>query len=101
MSLTREKSYITTDYSEEGSSSNAGSECESDSEFGSDLSSDLCLDSDLDSDYQYYLSAQQQWEESIDQMTKLIHLVLFPLLGKFVGRKMAMYIWGSVAERLF
>lgn len=54
-----------------------------------------------DEDYEYdslaELSAQQQWEQSVDQITKLFSQVVFPLIGKALGRKFSHLVWGRVA----
>ncbi|GEQ66735.1 hypothetical protein JCM33374_g398 [Metschnikowia sp. JCM 33374] len=60
-----------------------------------------------DSDYysetesEYDLTAQEHWEESINQLTGLVHFVIFPLLGKFLGRKSAHIIWRKIANWWF
>lgn len=56
--------------------------------------------SDLESEYSAYsdeLSAQQHWEESLEQVNGLLTMVLFPLLGKIIGRRFAHGIWRRVA----
>lgn len=63
---------------------------ESESEFESSF------DSDLDSDFA--LTAQQQWEESINQLTSLVNYVFFPYLGKFLGRRAAHTFWRRFAD---
>lgn len=62
---------------------------------------DLEYESDTESENEYSLSAQQQWEESIRVITELINHMLFPLLGKLVGRRVAHSVWRRVAEYLF
>ena len=47
----------------------------------SDSLSDASLDLDEDA-----LLAQQEWEESIEQLQKLLSLVLLPMAGKYFGR---------------
>ena len=37
--------------------------------------------------------AQRQWEESLQQLSKLLNWVLLPLLGKYMGRRMAKTLW--------
>lgn len=34
-----------------------------------------------------YLAAQQEWEESINQLNQLVSFVLLPTIGKFFGRR--------------
>jgi len=54
----------------------------------SDSLSDSSLDSDEDA-----LLAQQEWEESIEQLQKLFSLVLLPMAGKYFGRTFS--YWGE------
>lgn len=62
---------------------------------------DLEYESDTESENEYALSAQQQWEESIGVISELINHMLFPLIGKLIGRRVAHSVWKSVAEYLF
>ncbi|KAM9904390.1 hypothetical protein OXX69_007579 [Metschnikowia pulcherrima] len=50
---------------------------------------------------EYGLSAQEQWDESIKQITGLVNFVIFPLLGKLLGRRTAHIIWRKVANWWF
>jgi hypothetical protein len=34
-----------------------------------------------------YLLAQQEWEESIEQLQQLVGVVLLPFVGKWLGRR--------------
>ncbi|CAK7894286.1 mitochondrial import protein 2 [[Candida] anglica] len=63
-------------------------------------SEDYEYDSDDSSSYDA-LSAQQQWEESVKQITGLVNMVIFPLIGKLLGRRMAHVIWGRFANWWF
>lgn len=63
--------------------------------------SDSESDSGYYSDSEYGLTAQQQWEESIEQIRGLVNLVLFPLLGKVLGRRTAHIIWHRFADWWF
>lgn len=45
--------------------------------------------------------ARRQWEESLVQLNQAVNWVILPLLGKFLGRKMAMWTWKWVASRLY
>ena len=54
----------------------------------SDSLSDSSLDLDEDA-----LLAQQEWEESIEQLQKLFSLVLLPMAGKYFGRSFS--YWGE------
>lgn len=47
------------------------------------------------------LSAQQQWEESLEQLNKVLNWVLLPLIGKFMGRRMAKVLWQHAMEYLW
>ncbi|CAI4620715.1 BAI_1a_G0035540.mRNA.1.CDS.1 [Saccharomyces cerevisiae] len=42
--------------------------------------------------------AQRQWEESLQQLNKLLNWVLLPLLGKYIGRRMAKTLWNRFIE---
>ncbi|KAM9924700.1 hypothetical protein OXX59_004344 [Metschnikowia pulcherrima] len=50
---------------------------------------------------EYDVSAQEQWDESIKQITGLVNFVIFPLLGKLLGRRTAHIIWRKVAKWWF
>ena len=54
--------------------------------------SDSLSDSSLDSEEEALL-AQQEWEESIEQLQKLLSLVLLPMAGKYFGRTFS--YWGE------
>ncbi|PJP08348.1 Mim2p [Saccharomyces cerevisiae] len=43
--------------------------------------------------------AQRQWEESLQQLNKLLNWVLLPLLGKYIGRRMAKTLWSRFIEQ--
>ncbi|SCW04228.1 LAFE_0H08900g1_1 [Lachancea fermentati] len=62
----------------------------------------LAYDYDYDSDEDDYesqlLSAQQQWEESIEQLNQVLNWVLLPLIGKFLGRRTALRLWKRFME---
>lgn len=57
-------------------------------------------ESDLMDDYYegQLLDAQKQWEESLDQLNKVLNWILLPLVGKFLGRRVAKTIWKGVME---
>ena len=42
--------------------------------------------------------AQRQWEEWLQQLNKLLNWVLLPLLGKYIGRRMAKTLWSRFIE---
>ncbi|CAI4046068.1 hypothetical protein SKDZ_12G1500 [Saccharomyces kudriavzevii ZP591] len=55
--------------------------------------------SDEDTSLSYELAdAQRQWEESLLQLSKLLNWVLLPLLGKYMGRRMAKTLWSRFIE---
>ncbi|KAF3985990.1 hypothetical protein FT663_05068 [Candidozyma haemuli var. vulneris] len=62
-------------------------------------------DTDIDyyseSDSEYYLSAQEQWEESLKQIEGLVNFVLVPLIGKLLGRRTAHVLWRRFADWYF
>lgn len=45
--------------------------------------------------------SQQQWDESMEQLNKVCIFVIFPLLGKFVGKKVANIIWKRIASKIW
>ncbi|KDQ63514.1 hypothetical protein JAAARDRAFT_120068 [Jaapia argillacea MUCL 33604] len=51
-----------------------------------DSSSTTSSDDYYDSDDEYRL-AQQEWEESIQQLQQLVSMVLLPFFGKWLGRR--------------
>lgn len=55
-------------------------------------------DDDYDSDDELIDDAQEQWEESVEQLKKLFYLILLPLTGKFFGRRFAYYSWRRYVE---
>ncbi|CAH2352821.1 mitochondrial import protein 2 [[Candida] railenensis] len=67
--------------------------------------SDGEYDSSYESDYSSvsgdYLTAQQQWEESVNQVKELFNMALFPMIGKVIGRRMAHMVWAKVADWWF
>lgn len=62
------------------------------------LDSTASSDGSLDSDDEYQL-AQQEWEESLAQLTQLVSIVLMPYFGKWLGRRWS--YWGELAFFLF
>ena len=54
----------------------------------SDSLSDSSLDLDEDA-----LLAQKEWEESVEQLQKLLSFVLLPMAGKYFGRTFS--YWGE------
>lgn len=57
-----------------------------------DSTSDSLSDSSLDFDEDALL-AQQEWEESMEQLQKLFSFVLLPMTGKYFGRTFS--YWGQ------
>ncbi|SCU90260.1 LADA_0F02850g1_1 [Lachancea dasiensis] len=55
---------------------------------------------EVDYDYEL-LTAQQQWEESLEQLSQVLNWVLLPLLGKFLGRRTALRIWKNVMDYMW
>ncbi|KAH3901936.1 Mim2p SCDLUD_001721 [Saccharomycodes ludwigii] len=45
--------------------------------------------------------AQEEWEQSLQQLSEALNWVIFPLLGKFLGRRCAHNIWRSFMEYLY
>lgn len=51
-----------------------------------------------DEEYKMLLDAQEQWEQSLQQLNQVLNWIMLPLLGKFLGRKLAWRIWrGAMA----
>lgn len=63
-----------------------------------DDTSDDEYDYDYETDSNYELDAQQQWEESLRQIEGLFSMLLFPLIGKALGRKFSHRIWRNIAD---
>ncbi|KAL4070849.1 hypothetical protein J3A83DRAFT_4373038 [Scleroderma citrinum] len=58
--------------------------------------SDASLDSESDlsySDSEDYRLAQQEWEESMQELQQLAFVLLLPWLGKFLGRKTSYWLF--------
>jgi len=49
-------------------------------------------DHSYDSDEDYRL-AQQEWEESLEQLNQIVTVVLLPFFGKFLGRRWSHWIF--------
>lgn len=54
--------------------------------------SDSLSDSSLDLDEEALL-AQQEWEESMEQLQKLFSFVLLPMAGKYFGRSFSYWAY--------
>ncbi|KAJ7596908.1 hypothetical protein C8J56DRAFT_773510 [Mycena floridula] len=50
------------------------------------LDDDLSSNSSSSSEDDYRL-AQQEWDENLHQLQQLVSMVLFPMLGKYLGRR--------------
>ncbi|KAJ8520131.1 hypothetical protein ONZ45_g3013 [Pleurotus djamor] len=48
---------------------------------------DFHSESSFDSEDEDYLLAQQEWEESLQQLRQLVGGLLLPYFGKFLGRR--------------
>lgn len=40
--------------------------------------------------------AQQEWEESLEQLQQLVAIVFLPYLGKFLGRRWSHWGWFTI-----
>lgn len=58
-------------------------------------------DSDDSDDSDEFLTAQRQWEESMNQLSGLFTMVFFPVVGKVIGRRAAHMVWARIASRIF
>ncbi|RCK66244.1 hypothetical protein Cantr_03534 [Candida viswanathii] len=56
---------------------------------------------DYTSESEYELSAEEHWEESVKQLATLFSIVVFPMLGKLLGRRFSKIIWRRVANWWF
>lgn len=57
---------------------------------------------DYESDSESFeLSAQEHWEESMKQVEGLLSFIIFPLIGKVLGRRFSHVIWKRVANWWF
>jgi hypothetical protein len=52
-------------------------------------------DSSYDPEEEYRL-AQQEWEESLEQLQQLVSIVLMPFVGKWLGRRWS--YWGEFRD---
>jgi hypothetical protein len=50
-----------------------------------------------DSDEEYAL-AQREWEESMEQLQQLVSIVVFPFLGRYLGRRWS--FWRTYATAI-
>lgn len=66
--------------------------------YDTDTDIDYVSDLDYDTDDSYALTAQEQWEESLRQINGLVNLLVFPLLGKMLGRRFSHMLWRRVAD---
>jgi hypothetical protein len=55
---------------------------------------DLSSDTSYDAEEDYHL-AQQEWEESLQQLHQLLTVVLMPFMGKWLGRRWS--YWGQLS----
>ncbi|KAF8230667.1 hypothetical protein L208DRAFT_1105464, partial [Tricholoma matsutake] len=56
-------------------------------------SSDTSYDADED-----YRLAQQEWEESLQQLHQLLTVVLMPFLGKWLGRRWSYWAYARYLQ---
>lgn len=61
--------------------------------------------SSVDTDEEYedlgLIEARRQWEESLVQLNHAVNWVILPLLGKFFGRRAALWTWKWVANKFY
>ncbi|CAO3596781.1 unnamed protein product [Absidia cylindrospora] len=50
-------------------------------------------DDDEDDYSEYSYDAEAEWEESKAQMNALFSLVIFPFVGRWLGRKLSFWVW--------
>lgn len=66
-----------------------------------DLTDSSSIVTDTEEESEALKEARRQWEESLVQLNQVINWVILPLLGKFLGRKVARWTWKWVAGRLY
>ncbi|CCC68600.1 hypothetical protein NCAS_0B05160 [Naumovozyma castellii] len=47
------------------------------------------------------IEAQQQWDESLEQLNKVLNWILLPMIGKIAGRRVAGVIWRRVMNYIW
>ncbi|CAL9732780.1 mitochondrial import protein 2 [Monosporozyma unispora] len=63
--------------------------------------SEVSTDDDDEYEDLAVIEARKQWEESLVQLSQVLNWVVLPLLGKFFGRKAALWTWKWVANKLY
>ncbi|KAK6456363.1 uncharacterized protein RJT20DRAFT_141015 [Scheffersomyces xylosifermentans] len=58
-------------------------------------------DDEIDSEFSYELTAQEQWEESLKQINGLVNFIIFPMIGKVLGRRFSHLLWRRIADWWF
>lgn len=48
---------------------------------------------EFEEEYKMLLDAQEQWEQSLEQLNQVVNWIVLPLLGKYLGRKLAWRLW--------
>lgn len=46
------------------------------------------------------LNAQQHWEQSLLQLNQVLNWIILPLVGSFLGRRIAVVIWKRIGNLL-
>ncbi|CUS25037.1 LAQU0S25e00474g1_1 [Lachancea quebecensis] len=59
------------------------------------------VDTDEEDYESQLLSAQQQWEESLEQLSQVFNWILLPLVGKYLGRRTALRVWKNVMQYIW
>ncbi|KAI8140724.1 hypothetical protein BJV82DRAFT_581071 [Fennellomyces sp. T-0311] len=68
-----------------------------------DYEDDISIDDDLDSqggDSYYSYDAEAEWEESKEQLNALFSLVIFPFVGRWLGKKFSFWLWSRYSSSL-
>ncbi|CAM0141707.1 hypothetical protein VKS41_007763 [Umbelopsis sp. WA50703] len=55
------------------------------------------LDEDSESSY----DADLEWEESKEQINMLLSMVIFPFVGKWLGRKFSFWVWSKYLHSFY
>ena len=58
-----------------------------------DEDNDIRVFSDDENDSLYSYDAEAEWEESKEQLNALFSMVIFPFVGKWLGKKFSFWLW--------
>lgn len=58
-------------------------------------------DDEYEYDHSLELTPQEQWDESMKQLENLFTFVVFPLIGKVLGRRFSHILWARFARKIY